>query len=314
MDDINMPSIRALKMRVTKMKKIPQVEQKSQEWYDIRKNKITASAVGSCLYKNKELCEKYVKIYNISKFKYSDKDFLNPYETKDEYLIKKCDEYFNPGYQYESNENTLWGNKYENVSCLLYKYLKKTDLLEFGILNHPKFEHLAASPDGITPCGVMVEIKCPKKRKIVDNYIPIYYFAQVQLQLEVCNLMECDYLEAEIKEVELEDILQNKFCGYITHDNIYHFFENSDELKIHLETVNSENILNFYYINNYQIINIKRDQMWFNNANKYLLDTWNQMQSFYKDKSLFDDFKEKHYLAKNKKHQDFFDASECLIP
>ena len=56
MHSVQNPSLRALRMRVNKLRKIPHVEQKSQEWYDLRKNKITASAIGSCLYKNEKTC------------------------------------------------------------------------------------------------------------------------------------------------------------------------------------------------------------------------------------------------------------------
>jgi hypothetical protein len=50
-------------------------------------------------------------------------------------------------------------------------------------LLHPTVAHLGASPDGITPYGVMVEIKCPYSKTLKD--IPEEYWAQMQGQLEV---------------------------------------------------------------------------------------------------------------------------------
>ena len=46
---------------------------------------------------------------------------------------------------------------------------------------------MGASPDGITDDGVMVEIKCPPKRKFTKT-VPPHYKMQVLGQLEVCNL------------------------------------------------------------------------------------------------------------------------------
>ena len=45
----------------------------------------------------------------------------------------------------------------------------------------------------------MLEIKCPKSR-IITGIIPDSYYAQIQGQLEVCDLEYCDFLECDIKE------------------------------------------------------------------------------------------------------------------
>jgi hypothetical protein len=52
----------------------------------------------------------------------------------------------------------------------------------------------------------MLEIKCPLTREIklegeiYGEICPEYYFAQVQVQLEVCDLDECDFLQCKIEE------------------------------------------------------------------------------------------------------------------
>ena len=45
----------------------------------------------------------------------------------------------------------------------------------------------------------MLEIKCPYTREI-KGIPPIYYWYQMQQQLKVCKLNECDFLECNIKE------------------------------------------------------------------------------------------------------------------
>ena len=46
----------------------------------------------------------------------------------------------------------------------------------------------------------MVEIKCPYSRKLKKDYIPEKYYYQIQGQLAVCNLKECDYVECIFKK------------------------------------------------------------------------------------------------------------------
>ena len=61
------------------------------------------------------------------------------------------------------------------------------EVFEFGILRHPTIECLGASPDGISDIGIMLEIKCPWKRKKTET-IPEQYYYQIQGQLDVCSL------------------------------------------------------------------------------------------------------------------------------
>ena len=45
----------------------------------------------------------------------------------------------------------------------------------------------------------MLEIKCPYSRKIKENYIKPDYMDQVQGQMAVCKLKECDFAEFEFQ-------------------------------------------------------------------------------------------------------------------
>ena len=95
-----------------------------------------------------------------------------------------------------------------------------TEVDDFGLLGHPDYSFLGASPDGICTrykldgktkskfVGRMLEIKCPFVRKIQtsgpikDHICPIYYWVQVQLQLECCKLEECDFWQCDLDEYE----------------------------------------------------------------------------------------------------------------
>jgi len=89
----------------------------------------------------------------------------------------------------------------------MYQLRNNCVIEEFGAVPHLELEHLAASPDGIiVECndnaelvGRMVEIKCPYSR-IPNGIISSQYWIQMQIQMEVCNLELCDFIEAVIKE------------------------------------------------------------------------------------------------------------------
>jgi hypothetical protein len=76
---------------------------------------------------------------------------------------------------------------------------------DFGCIQHPTYKFIGASPDGIIVnknCdryGRMLEIKNVVSRDI--NGIPKKeYWVQMQLQMEVCDLDECDFLETKFTE------------------------------------------------------------------------------------------------------------------
>ena len=45
----------------------------------------------------------------------------------------------------------------------------------------------------------LLEIKCPLYRTITGE-IPLYYWIQMQIQMEVCNMPECDYFECNFRQ------------------------------------------------------------------------------------------------------------------
>ena len=179
-----------------KLRKIILPEQRSKEWFAMRRDKITASDGGCVLGKNK-------------------------HEPQFNFILKKIfDRPFN------SNEFCYHGKKLEEIATMIYAYRMNVTVEEFGLLGHPKHNFLGASPDGICNrykldgkhtsnlVGRMLEIKCPFIRRIklkgphVDydykkfdtGICPVYYWVQVQLQLECCDLEECDFWQCELEQ------------------------------------------------------------------------------------------------------------------
>ena len=165
--------------------------QRSEAWYQMRNNKITASD-GGCVMGQ------------------------NDHEPSYAFLLKKTG--FPP---FKSNIYCYHGKKHEEIATMIYEYRMNIQTDEFGLIEHPKYPFLGASPDRIATyykfdgkhkskyVGRMLEIKCPCVRKIdmisdsVEDVCPIYYWIQVQLQLECCDLEECDFWQCNIKEYDI---------------------------------------------------------------------------------------------------------------
>jgi putative phage-type endonuclease len=108
-----------------------------------------------------------------------------------------------------------WGTRYEPVAKQILEREWGATIGESGRLYHPTMTRLAASPDGFivdakdkTHVGRLLEIKCPISRKI-EGKIPHKYWVQMQIQMEVAGIHECDYvevsLESPVKEGEQVD-------------------------------------------------------------------------------------------------------------
>ena len=176
--------INLIEAKIQKLRDIPQPVQRTQEWYQFRWNLITASnaykAFGTQATINQLIYEK-----------------CQPLKTNndEDTEIKMVN----------TNTPLHWGQKYEPLTVLIYEHEYKTKVEDFGCIQHPIYKFIGASPDGIiiekdsSRYGRMLEIKNVVSRDITG--IPKKeYWVQMQLQMEVCDLDECDFLETKFTE------------------------------------------------------------------------------------------------------------------
>lgn len=97
-----------------------------------------------------------------------------------------------------------WGIRFEPVVKMIYESRYQSKIADVGRLYHTTKPRCAASPDGIVVEGArsgrLIEIKCPVTRE-PGATVPDEYYAQMQQQLEVCDLELCDYVEAKFRAV-----------------------------------------------------------------------------------------------------------------
>jgi hypothetical protein len=98
-----------------------------------------------------------------------------------------------------------WGTVMEPVTRQFYEHRYATRIEEFGCLRHDTCAYLAASPDGINAdpasprYGRLVEFKNVVSRVLTGTPTREYWI-QMQTQLEVCGLDECDFMETQFVE------------------------------------------------------------------------------------------------------------------
>ena len=234
---------------VDELKKYPVIVQRSEEWYKIRESLITASDFGQALKKGK-------------------------FGSQKDFYKKKC------GYEENTFDASLpalqWGIRYEEVANMFYKLKFNVNVDEFGLLPHPKYPFLGASPDGISNMGIMLEIKCPWKRKRTD-VIPEQYYYQIQGQLEVCNLEECDYLECYIQEYDdFDSMIKDK--TYVYKGQVWELPDGKYKYG-NINEFYPENTYKCYYygIKDWFVKRVKRDRSFFEEIFPQLKTVWDNV-------------------------------------
>ena len=172
----------AKKAKVKAIQEAPQIPQRTEEWFKHFGKVVTASEFSAL--------------------------FTNTKRRRDLVLSKVNPSTDSSTFQHACPTSSMtalgWGIRFEPVVKQLLEHRDKCKLFEPGRLYHRTNTHLAASPDGLIAeasnpeqLGRLVEIKCPYSRTI-GGEIPSDYWIQMQIQMEVADIDECEYIEVEL--------------------------------------------------------------------------------------------------------------------
>jgi putative phage-type endonuclease len=271
--------------KIENLQNIPQPVQRSQEWYEFRNNLLSASSLWKVFGTESQI---------------------------NSLIYEKCSPTSQHGYDF-SKTNTEsaahWGIKYEPVTVMIYENMFHTKIGDFGCIQHPQYKFIGASPDGInidsksSRYGRMLEIKNIVNREITG--IPKEeYWIQTQIQMETCDLEECDFMETRFLEYSnSEEFFKDDKREY--RGIILHFIEkdiNSPtvdipkyeymplSIEINYESINiwianirkehKQNGLNllfstiYWYLEEYSCVLIPRNRLWFQEALPKIEQTW----------------------------------------
>jgi hypothetical protein len=177
----------------------PQTTQRSGDWYEQFKTQLTASELskitGSPRERGTLVLQKAGKIDISGRGSHvpTYRDAMTPFD---------------------------WGICLEPAVKLVLEKDWSAVIHEVGRFTHPTDSRLAASPDGLLlksekfpeRAGHLVEIKCPKTRKIGVK-VPMEYFYQMQLQMEVTDVRACEYVEFRFNLLDSEKVANETVAG-----------------------------------------------------------------------------------------------------
>ena len=316
-DDAN---LKCVQQNIEYIQSVPQHQQRTPEWYKRRNEMITASSawkvfksdsnINQLVYEKCSAAVATATATATDSLSSDDNDSTN--ETISSYVSAPTPIPISSKAQYVNVNSPLhWGQKYEEISRMLYESRNSTKVGEFGCIPHSDYPFLGASPDGInidpsSPLyGRMLEIKNIVNREI--DGVPLEeYWIQMQLQMQVCKCTECDFLETRFKEYpDEEEFLKDAASDF---DNEFHL-TNARTLKgvfayfikdggtpvyyyaplyltrkeydmwseeiidKHTDLVWIKNI--YWYLDQYSCVLVLRNDIWFKNAIPQIEKVWN---------------------------------------
>ncbi len=282
----------------------PQPEQRTPEWYSRRNNLITASAASKAFGTQSSVNQLI-------------------YEKCKKYCASEEDGGGREGGGREGGGSTgpmqgsvnsplHWGQRYEPLTVMVYEHRNRTKLGEFGCIQHDTYPFIGASPDGINidPTsaifGRMVEIKNIFNREITGQPKEEYWI-QTQIQMEVCGLDECDFVETRFKEYDDEEEYKSATATDANEKGVILWFQSAPALTQHgcvsspiqlyeyapigatateydkweaemfakherLRSIWVRTI--YWYLDEYSCVLVKRNRLWFEEAVKVLQNVW----------------------------------------
>lgn len=156
---------------------MPEIIQRSPEWFQARLGKATASRIADVVAKTKSG-------YSTSRANYAAQ------------LV--CERL--TGLQGESYVNAAmqWGTDKEPEALALYEFQHDALLSAVGFVDHPRIGMSGASPDGLVGEDGLVEVKCPITATHIDTLlgqaVPAKYHTQIQWQLSCTDRQWCDFV------------------------------------------------------------------------------------------------------------------------
>jgi putative phage-type endonuclease len=168
------------------------MEQRSQEWFDARKGRITGSVVGAILG-------------------------LDPNCTRDEAMRRMVRAYHGAPSEFKGNIATQWGITHEDEAREAFERREFLFVEKASFVVHPTILWLGASPDGFVGDNALIEIKCPFGLRDHDKPAPFktaeaqpHYHAQMQVQMFVTGKPHCYFWQWTPHDDNLDYVYYDK--------------------------------------------------------------------------------------------------------
>jgi putative phage-type endonuclease len=153
------------------------MEQRTDEWFESRLGKATASRIADIIAKTK----------------------TGPSASRENYAVQLVLERItqSKGESY-TNAAMQWGTDTEPMARQQYELKRGVFVDEVGFIDHPTIAMSGASPDGLVGTDGLVEIKCPNSathmETLVSRKIPQKYIPQMMWQMSCTGRNWCDFV------------------------------------------------------------------------------------------------------------------------
>lgn len=151
-------------------------KQRSKEWFEKRKGKVTGSSVGAILG-------------------------LDPWKKPEDVMRAMVREYHGAEAEFKGNIVTQLGKNFEEYAMADFEIESGTDATPTGFHVHPEETWIGASPDALIESDAVLEIKCPySKRESPSGEFESYtsqghYYAQMQIEMYCTGRKECYFYQ-----------------------------------------------------------------------------------------------------------------------
>ena len=164
------------------------MEQRTEEWFTARKNRVTGSSVGAILG-------------------------MSPFMKPEDVMRNMVREYHNYPSEFKGNVATDYGTYHESLAIM--DYVQSTNNIVVPTGFHTYEEWLGASPDGLINDDGLIEVKCPygQRDKNPPEFKSIdyqtHYWMQIQIQLLVTGREWCHFYQWSAHGEMLETVWFN---------------------------------------------------------------------------------------------------------
>jgi len=165
------------------------MEQRSTEWFEARRHKLTGSNIGAALG-------------------------VNPWNTPDDLIRSMVREYHGAPPEFKSNVATEYGQLHEPLAQMDYQSRTGNFVEECGFFVHPEHDWLGASPDGLIGDDGLIEIKCPfglRNKTGADLVFKTaeeqpHYYAQAQIEMACTGRSWCHFFQWTKNRTRIERV------------------------------------------------------------------------------------------------------------
>jgi putative phage-type endonuclease len=202
--------------------------QGSDEWFQARLGKVTASRVADVIARTKTG-------WGASRANYMA-----------QLIAERLTGEVAPSY---SNAAMQWGIDTEPKARAAYEFHTDAQVKEIGFKTHTRIKQSGASPDGLVGEHGLVEIKCPNTATHIDTLlgqaVPKKYLTQIQWQLACTGRQWCDFVSYDPRMPEglalwIERVERDEQTIVHLEDTVFDFLKELDRKVADLQKLTTK--------------------------------------------------------------------------